>query len=89
MDTGIDDDSNDTLLKLISTTCPEGPGTVTVDLAKYNIKVHTDKDDKSIWLPLTTVADIFINPSNYYAEYVGDAVYFIDADTLNNKIYVT
>lgn len=53
-----------------------------VDLAGYGVKIHTDREGRAVWMPLETVADLFISPSLYYIEYVGSAVYFMDVRTV-------
>lgn len=57
---------------------------VTIDLGGYGVKIHTDKAGSDIWMPLETIANLFINGLNYYCEYVGDAVYFLDHRVVMN-----
>ncbi|MBR2254601.1 MAG: hypothetical protein IJ856_02110 [Candidatus Methanomethylophilaceae archaeon] len=62
---------------------------VTIDLSKYGIKVHLDKENRKVWMPFQTVADIFSGSANYYAEYLRDAVYFTDIRTVTeNGLYL-
>ena len=57
----------------------------TLDFKKYGIEIHTDKSSKEIWMPFTTLADMFCGSSNYYAEYVSDAIYFLNSRTIMDK----
>ena len=77
-----------TLVPFIKAANPEeieAPSKTTMDLAKYGIAIHTDSDDGSIWMPFQTVADMFINVANYYAELVDDAVFFMDVRAVMEK----
>ena len=75
---------DNSLIRTLSEKDLNTSGKVTVDLGRYGIGMHTDRDSGTVWLPLPTVADLFISPNNYYASYVGDAVYFIDSDTMSD-----
>ncbi len=75
------------LIKTVDNTFLKPAGTTTVDLAKYGIAVHTDKDSKNIWVPFQTAADLFINGANYYAFIIGDGVFFIDQNCVMGDRY--
>jgi hypothetical protein len=75
------------LVSTASTTEVKTAETVTVDLRSYGIVPHTDRADRQVWLPLQTASDLFIGPNMYFVSYVGDAVYFMDSDTVNEYSY--
>lgn len=71
------------LVRTVSEGPLNNPDRVAIDLGSYGIVTHTDRGSKTLWVPFQTAADLFLNPNNLYASYVGGAVYFFNSSTLD------
>ena len=55
----------------------EGPAPVTLDFAKYEIPLHGEEGD--VYLPVTTLSDVFTNLAYMYLSFNGETLY-VNAD---------
>ncbi|MBO4375516.1 MAG: hypothetical protein J5829_10455 [Lachnospiraceae bacterium] len=64
-----------------------GDGSRTLDFAKYDIKIYGDDDD--VYLPESTLSDIFTDLVYHYTACNGETVYFNTVNTCDHEMVLT